>query len=401
MDAAVAEMRRMNVPRVGDAALVRGADSLGSGAFGEVFASPTDPSRVFKVRRKMHVEDPVWCVVQEGHGLLRTFTSREEASAWMIAFLRDAAESVIRGVSMGVIDLYVEPGATGRVLVSGFLAEAFIGRELTRRLVQPGIATGFVQTYDAWRTTQVGFFELQRCFLDLHRIGLHLSGEDWQATIAIVLANLAAAQAVLQFKHHDLHMPNVMFASRNLAGSRLPLKHWPEGLRAEPADASAAAYESETVRLVLGADLVLEVALPMGTLEPVIIDMGMASVTLPGTTQRIQRIDMPHFGELATEGMYSAVFEGQEGYDAQVLLNDILSSFGDFMGSATQRWLRQLVALVHSRGAVSLPKGRPRAGAVSDLTPLELLRSPLFAHLRVSELGGCSSRVLVDLTRIE
>jgi serine/threonine protein kinase len=364
------------VPRIGSL--------LGEGAFGKVYLGE-DPQVVVKILENVH-RDEEWCVFAEDGTLVRDCgPRRKSALKWVVDLLRDNPD-MARGMSVGRVQWYADPrGRT--VYLNGFLNEALASLAVQRVLVDTGRATCFARIHDAWRDDRAGYMVFDRYHDRVDRVVGSMSTRDWKSLFLIVLAGIHASQQLLHFKHHDLHLPNIMLrylrapppglrdGARRLAVP--PVPKCPEDIHVS--------REPLPIRVcvLLRPDLQFEIELPLnGSAMPYVTDFGMASW---GSAPRVQRVDISAFNGSKRWGEYSASLEGFRGYDAQVMVGDALDTLRREVGvSEIREWLTVMQRRLHAGGAASTSLGRAPPGRASDVPPIALLESDLFAEFRVA-----------------
>jgi serine/threonine protein kinase len=163
-------------------------------------------------------------------------------------------------------------------------------------------------------------------------------------------------QRVCKLKHHDLHTGNVF------------LRRITEGLTFKGEDLSTAAHFHYHVS---GKDFYV----PNCGLLVKIGDFGMASFNVGD--KRVQRVDMDVFNDdIEKWGAWNAHYEGERGYDTQVLFADIPVDHRHLENHELHRFFKHARATTTGKkGRVSRKKGRPLPGHVSNSPASSVLES--------------------------
>lgn len=377
MEHIVAEVHRRNAV-VPDRAPLLGR-VVGEGSFGRVFLFGSSHSgQVIKVLPSAeHCEE--WCVFDSEGRLFQTCGPRRRNALKFAVDIARHRPEMAHVLQVDSVEWHPDP--SGRMLhLNGYLNETLAALAITKQLVEPGYARNFVRCFDAWRTERNAHMIFDRCHESTSNLSDVMTFMDWKVLFLIVIANLHVAQTVLQFKHHDLHLDNVMVQYLRRPPAGTPLPKVSEGIVVADESISPLPLRAG---IQLRHDLQFECPILLnGSAMPYITDYGMASW---GTMPRVQRIDLAHFNGSKKFGEYHADLEGYRGYDIQLLVGDALDLLRRKVGvSDARNWLTRLQRMVHSGGARSNRLGRAPPGRASDIPPIALLESDLFSEFRVA-----------------
>ena len=185
--------------------------------------------------------------------------------------------------------------------------------------------------------------------------GKELTSDHIGIILFQTLAVLDMLQRVCQFKHHDLHIGNV-FIKKIDAESTFREQKLQEATHFH--------YKIDDINYYI----------PNIGIIPKISDFAMSSLSIHG--KRLGRADISTFNDdEAVWGRWSNDYEGERGYDAQVLFGDV--PFDKKSKHKTCQRLRGLMKKLRStafskQGKVSKKKGRPLPGHVSN-KPAEMI----------------------------
>jgi serine/threonine protein kinase len=265
-------------------------------------------------------------------------------------------------------------------MFSEFENEALINLFLTKLLVDSGLTPHITMAFEALRHKNSGFLLMERlsCTLDdvlneeyierRVRKGMEnplfavtdVCGLFFQAFFALVIA-----QRKCKLKHHDLHSGNIFLKriddATEFRGTKLH-------------DVQFFHYHMN------GIDFYI----PNCGFLSKIGDFGMSSLTVHG--RRLQRIDMDLFNDDPEKwGNWNANYEGERGYDAQVLFADVPVDGRHRSNSELHHFLKHVrVSTNGKKGRITKKKFRPLPGHVSNLPADSILQSIFVRNVRAA-----------------
>lgn len=268
----------------------------------------------------------------------------------------------------------------GSVKLLEFPNESLINIFLTKLLAEPQITPHITMAFDAFTYKNNGLLLMERldCTLDdvlnaeeierVVRRGLpsplftvpELCSLFFQALFALVVA-----QRACKLKHHDLHSGNIFL-------KRITPDTVFRGEKLQ--DAAVFRYHLD------GTDFFL----PNCGFIAKIGDFGMSSMDVQG--HRLQRMDMDLFNDDPEKwGAWGATYEGERGYDAQVLFADVPVDGRHRSCSELHHFLKHVrTSTSGKKGRVTKKKYRPMPGHVSNLPADSILRAIFVRNVRSS-----------------
>lgn len=177
------------------------------------------------------------------------------------------------------------------------------------------------------------------------------------------LFGLVVAQRACKLKHHDLHSGNV-FLKRITDDTTFR--------NAKLSEATTFHYHLD------GTDFYL----PNSGFVAKLGDFGMSSMDIQN--HRLQRIDMDLFNDDPEKwGGWNAEYEGERGYDAQVLFADVPVDGRHRSCSELHHFLKHVrTSTSGKKGRVTKKKARPMPGHVSNLPADSILRAIFVRNVR-------------------
>jgi hypothetical protein len=250
---------------------------------------------------------------------------------------------------------------------SAFVVECVCNLLLTK-LVDQGLTPHVLIATQAIKSKNNGYLLLERidCTLDdLLADPQHcessvckreLTNREVASLFLQAVCAIDTLQRVCKLKHHDLHTGNVF------------LRRIVEGVVFRGVDLSTATHFHYHVN---GSDFYV----PNCGLLVKIGDFGMTSFNMG--EKRVQRVDMDVFNDDVEKwGAWNAHYEGERGYDTQVLFADIPTDGRHIENHELHRFFKHARATTTGkRGRVSRKKGRPLPGHVSNLPASSVLES--------------------------
>jgi hypothetical protein len=308
-----------------------------------------------------HLDDESCAAVidtQERH-IVRAFNDLEEAEIYLRRRRFQGPRYEAKEIEEFVSGSYVG--------FSAFVVEAVCNLLLTK-LVDQGLTPHTLIASEALKSKNSGFLLMERidCTLDdlladarhceVAVCGRELTNRELASLFLQTVCALDTFQRVCQLKHHDLHTGNVF------------LRRIREGLTFRGTDLSTATHFHYHVS---GNDFYV----PNCGLLVKLGDFGMASFTVDG--KRVQRVDMDVFNDDVEKwGAWNAHYDGERGYDTQVLFADIPVDDRHLDNHELHRFFKHARATTTGkRGRVSRKKGRPLPGHVSNLPASSILES--------------------------
>ena len=271
-------------------------------------------------------------------------------------------------------------GQVGAVKLLDFPNESLVNLFLTRLVVQAAISPHITMTLDAFTCRNTGFLLMERmtCTLDdvlncepIERsVRRGLSSPLFNVTELCslffqTLFALVSVQRVCKLKHHDLHSGNVFLKriDEHAVWRGAPLLN-----------ATHFHYHLD------GTDFYV----PNSGFIAKIGDFGMSSMDV--RNHRLQRMDMDLFNDEPEKwGHWSAEYEGERGYDGQVLFADVPVDGRHRSCSELHHFLKHVrVSTSGKKGKVSRKKFRPLPGHVSNLPADSILRAIFVRNVRPS-----------------
>ena len=240
---------------------------------------------------------------------------------------------------------------------------------------------------------------MERVHCTLEDVLHTLSPDGLRAVIFQALVALHAGQALIDFKHHDMHGKNIFVllldaAAAARAGKRVkytalsPEYAW-RGQRVAGSTAFRYALIDAGSDASSGTSTVAHFSVPHAGVCIKMGDYDQASAAHPAHRGvRFARSDLELtdvYDDKSGWGPWDGHLVGKHGYDAQYLVGYLLARQRGRMPKAAITWLSSVQALLGGATAVN-EDGRPRCGRVSDVPPIDLLLSTdLFGDWRENE----------------
>jgi len=273
---------------------------------------------------------------------------------------------------------------------SEFFNELFINAAITEHLLRRHVCPHFVEMFQGsvLKGKNQGFFEFQRGDTTLEKLMCRVGLRETKSLFFQVLVGLHVAQHRLELKHHDCHSDNVMV--RHLGSSYGLRRHTVGGVAWTNADGVVCDNLGALSHFVYILDGVVYRVPNVGSLA-LISDFGMSAITDPDTRKRIHRVDYALFEDSDTIqkddeswGAWNCELNGQHGYDLQVLFASAIHNTTRLRRNV-RTWLEHSLARVEGKRAKTSKHSRPVVGKVSDMSPVDCIRS-IFSEFETDAL---------------
>ena len=283
------------------------------------------------------------------------FNSRirlEESATKYIRWLEKQTERV----QTNIITRHITPSTA---CFSEFVSESICHTLLTS-LVSEGITPHLVMALKVLKCGNRGYLMQERITSTIEEAleeNPKLTPRDMAGMYLQLFITLHVLQDTCSFKHHDLHIDNVF------------IKRIDEHMMWNGVHLSEATHFSydlgDTVLTIPNCGYIVKIG-----------DFGISSLDMAG--RKVQRLSLELYETSPKWGEWSVELEGKRGYDGQLLMGcpPFDPESWRFQDKDTQEFLRRVRGAAQGpNGVLTHGKRRPAHGNVSDVAPLDVVRS--------------------------